>query len=102
MIIMFVWYMTFGTAFYIVNLSRHTDDNSFIDPITGIWFIDSFISQFVLGVGDYSLDAYKAEDSRQIKLCYILFVWSCFLIQIVFLNMLIAIMGDTYAEVSAA
>ena len=33
-------------------------------------------------------------------MCYLLFLASTFLIQIVFLNMLIAIMGDTYAEAS--
>ena len=49
LIIMFVWYMTFGTAFYIVNLSRYTDDGAIIDKITGIWFLDAFASQFELG-----------------------------------------------------
>ena len=101
LIIMIVWYMTFGTAFYIVNLSRVTEDGKFIDDITGIWFIDAFESQYELGLGEFKLDNYNNDGSYQVKLCYILFIGSTFLIMIVFLNMLIAIMGDTYAQVSS-
>lgn len=53
-IIMLIWYMTFGTAFYILNLSRtgeqevdefnHEEDlsASFVPDVFGFWILDAF------------------------------------------------------------
>ena len=49
MIIMSVWYMTFGTAFYIINLNR--PDNSLVPDISGLWFFDAFENMYELGLG---------------------------------------------------
>ena len=55
-IIMFIWYMLFGTAFYLLNLSRVEDEAaSVIDPITGMWIFDSFFNQFEITLGEYKL-----------------------------------------------
>lgn len=59
LIIMVVWYMTFGTAFYMINLSRKQgSDGDFISGNYGVWILDAFESQYELGVGEYALDAY--------------------------------------------
>ena len=44
MIIMIIWYMTFGTAFYILNLSSKSDDDDFVPDMFGVWFLDAFSS----------------------------------------------------------
>ena len=41
LIIMFVWYMTFGTAFYIINLNR-SGDGIIVPDLTPFWFFDAF------------------------------------------------------------
>ena len=41
LIIMFVWYMTFGTAFYIINLNR-SGDGIIVPDITPFWFFNAF------------------------------------------------------------
>ena len=53
------------------------------------------MSMYELAMGEFMLDAYHALDN-QIILIYILFILSTFLIQVTFLNMLIAIMGDVF------
>ena len=43
LIIMSVWYMTFGTAFYIINLNRVDGGNADLVPsITPLWFVNAF------------------------------------------------------------
>ena len=46
-------------------------------------------------MGEFELDAYREADTRKF-LIYLIFLLSTFVIQITFLNMLIAIMGDTF------
>lgn len=50
-----------------------------------------------MSIGEYSIDGF---DGPQEQLCYIFFFLATFFSQIVALNLLIAIMGDTYAKVS--
>ena len=57
MIIMGVWYMTFGTAFFLINLNRD-DDSSIMPSIFGFWVFDSFESMYELGLGEFQLDNY--------------------------------------------
>ena len=85
----------FGTAFYILNLGRASD--SVVPDISNIWFLDAFISLYELGLGEFQVESYReSRGHNQSFLIYTLFVISTFLIQITFLNMLIAIMGDTF------
>ena len=43
LIIMAVWYMTFGTAFYIINLNRVAgSDADLVPAITPFWFFNAF------------------------------------------------------------
>ena len=48
-------------------------------------------------LGDYSTDGF--EDHSNLILCYFIFIVSTFITQITFLNMLVAIMGDTFDRV---
>ena len=58
-----------------------------------------FMTQYLSAIGEYEYDSY---DGRTLdKLCRLLFLVSTFFVQITMLNMLIAIMGDTYNYVSA-
>ena len=48
-----------------------------------------------MGLGEFDMDAYEAQPYK--RLFFIVFIAATFLITIVFLNMMIAIMGDTFA-----
>lgn len=57
MIIMIIWYQTFGTAFYLINLNRD-EDSSIMPSIFGFWAFDAFESMYELGLGEFQLDNY--------------------------------------------
>ena len=94
MIILGVLYMLFGTSFYLLNLGR-VEDQSFVPDISPFWSLDAFMNMYELGIGEFEIDAYRSNE-RNVLLINLLFVVSAFMIQITFLNMLIAIMGDTF------
>ena len=98
MIIMVVWYMTFGTAFYMINLNRNNND--LVPDISNFWAFDAFETMYELGLGEFNTEPYM-DNNHQGLMCYILFLLATFLIMIVFLNMLIAIMGDTFNQATA-
>ena len=56
------------------------------------------MNQYMLSLGEFDLDNYKGEGNDVIV--WIVFIATTFITQITFLNMLIAIMGDTFARVS--
>ena len=98
MLVMFIWWMTFGTAYYIVNLNRVEGSASDMVPqITNLWTFNAFEMQYEMSVGEINYDAFKNDNESSPILAYGLFIGSTFLVQIVFLNMLVAIMGDTFA-----
>ena len=101
MLIMLTWWMTFGTAFYIINLSRAPGSAADMVPqISNFWAFDSFEMQYEMSMGEVNTASFTREDGGSPAVAYSLYLGSTFLVQLVFLNMLIAIMSDTFAEAS--
>ena len=96
LIIMVVWYMMFGSAIYILDMSLPAEQ-SIMPEVSNLWVLDAFQNQYELSLGEYQLESYEEAESRRLML-YVLFFASTFLIQIMFLNMLIAIMGDAFDQ----
>ena len=59
--------------------------------------VDSTLNQYLLMLGEFDLDGF--ENHANLAICYMIFILSTFITQITFLNMLIAIMGDTFDRV---
>jgi len=94
-IIFMVALFMFGVPIYILNLNRG-EDNAIMDQTFGnIWILNSFYNQYMLSLGEFSIDNYDGEP--QVYLCYILFLSATFFTQITFLNMLIAL-WETHME----
>ena len=56
---------------------------------------------YELGLGNFRIDSFDDSDiSYNNAICYFLFFFATALIMIVFLNMLIAIMSDTFDQAS--
>ena len=87
----------FATSFYILDESqREYDETNVSLPGTfSFWLVDAFTVPYAAAIGEYEYGDY--ENMNQAKTLTIFFVVSTFLINIVFLNMLIAIMSDTHA-----
>ena len=69
-VIMVIWYITFGTAFYIINLKR-TDQKEFdvygnkedvsakfVPENFKVWFLDAMSNQYELSLGEFQVEAY--------------------------------------------
>ena len=87
--------MMFGSALYILNLNHTTAEDEIVPDLGQFWVFDAFMAVYELSLGEFMVDSYR-ETTHQQFLVYILFFASTFLIQITFLSMLIAIMGDTF------
>lgn len=83
----------FGNAFYIMALNMKEEE----DAYTGGNFLMALIYSFRTGLGDFSTDGYANINGE--PWLWIIFLLCAILIQIILLNLLIAIMGDTYGKV---
>ena len=101
LIIMAVWYLLFGTAFYLLSYNRQ-DDHAVIRDISPVWIIDAFQTEYELSLGEFQggLESIDASAGDNLFLCYLFFGLASFFITIIFLNMMIAIMADTFAKVT--
>ena len=61
------------------------------------FLVDSVLNQYLLMLGEFHMDGFGGHVNT--ALCYSLFILTTFIMQITFLNMLIAIMGDTFDKV---
>ena len=97
LIIMVVLYMMFGSTIYILNLGLPPEE-AIMRSIFDFWVMDAFQSQYEMSIGEYQLDAYGETGAQQRRFLATFFLLSTFVIMIVFLNMLIAIMGDAFDQ----
>ena len=88
-----------GIAMYMqhLNADPSVPDSDIIIPVFGNHLIDAALNQFNLMIGEYHTAGFTSHTSP--ALCYILFILTVIISQITFLNMLIAIMGDTFEKV---
>ena len=87
--------MCFGSTLLVMNQGRSSEIYS---SKFNISFLDAILNQYVLTIGDYDVEAFHEEGGDIILWCF--FILTTFLTQITFLNVLIAIMGDTFDRVS--
>ena len=80
--------IAFANAFYILNVG---------EPDMEHLFPYSFVFSYRMGLGDFVTDQFT--NSKDEILVWILWFINTLIINIILLNLLIAIMGDTFARV---
>ena len=80
-----------------LNADRDQIGTNIIEPVFGNLLVDSALNQFNLMIGEYNTAGFVKHSSP--ALCYALFIITVIISQITFLNMLIAIMSDTFEKV---
>lgn len=93
-VIFFLVLAYFGIALYMTQLNAG-EENLTVNAVFGNFFIDSLLNEYLLILGEFYMDGFEKEPA----ILYLLFVATTFISQIVFFNMLIAIMGDTFGRV---
>ena len=91
-----------GSAMYMLQLSlpgheRIDDRYAVVEEFTGHFLFDMIRNQYLLSLGDFYTEGY--EEHPLWFLCLSFFIGATFFSQIVMLNMLIAIMGNTFSMV---
>ena len=86
----------FANLYYQLNIGSN-DDNAVLVKYTGIAFIDSIIAIYQFSLGDFNYDGFI--NSEYDYLLWGSFILCTFLMIVVFMNMIIAIMGNTFANV---
>jgi len=56
------------------------------------------IHAYLTGLGDFNKDTYSAENSLVV---WIMFILATIIVQLIFLNLLIAIMGESFSRITA-
>ena len=96
--LLFISLMMFGIPLIMLNNSR-TDELALVDQKFSFWIPNMLINQYLLALGEFNLDNF--ESGSQSSLCYIFFTAATLFTQVTMLNMLVAIMGDTFDRVIA-
>ena len=53
MIVILVWFLAFGTSFYLLSMNR---SDGLVAPVSNMWVINAFEKQYEWAVGEYGLD----------------------------------------------
>lgn len=89
--------MMFGIPMNMLNLNRD-EDNKVVDDPFSYWLPNIMINQWLLALGEFNIDSF--EMGTQASMCFIFFVLATFFSSVTMLNMLIAIMGDTFERIT--
>jgi len=74
------------------------DDEVIFEELVGFAPADALIHSYLTGLGDFGSDNYSEGDKKTV---WFMFVVATILVQLVFMNMLIAIMGESFGRVTA-
>jgi hypothetical protein len=95
--IFFIGILAFSNTFYILDFHKLTDGDGEKFGITGENYFDSVTYVYMTSLGDLGYDDFN--DHPYAAVYWFLFFGSTVFLQITLLNLLIAIMGDTYDKV---
>lgn len=95
MILFSIALIGFGVPMSMLDMNRSAE-SQMIPSIFGWWFFDAFYNQYLLSLGEFA-SLSVAEGNSQAQLVLSFFITATFFSQITMLNMLIAIMGDSFA-----
>ena len=87
----------FGLPMVMLNLNRD-ENHKILDGTFGHWIPDMLLNQYFLALGEFNYANFANQP--QAIVCYALFLLATFFSQITMLNMLIAIMGDSFERVT--
>jgi len=89
----------FANIIFVLNLNREDSGTAPIyDNLVGFAPADSMIHAYLTGLGDFNKDNYSEEDST---VTWVMFIMATIIVQLIFMNLLIAIMGESFARITA-
>ena len=98
MFLFFIALLAVGFPMLFINMNWGLTDETNI--VTAL-ITDAFFGNYKIALGEFPLDDWNDDDTFGLAMMGVLFVLATFFSQITLLNMLIAIMGDTFGTVYA-
>ena len=96
-IIAFLYYAAFALNVLQDNAITSDEEELVVNHISDYLLLDSLLNMYLLLLGEFFIDGYEKHPNT--TLCYSFFVFITFMLLIIFVNMLIAVMADTYDRV---
>jgi len=81
---------------YVIDPKTGEPFEAIFSEQSGVGLIDATIYTYLVGLGDFDTDNFNQSD---IGMNWVIFILSTYIIQLVFMNVLIALMSDAYASV---
>ena len=98
MLIVVISLLTFGIPMIMLNMERKVhEEREVIESVSPFWLPNIMLNQYLLALGDFQIEDF--DNGSQTGLCYMFFVLATLISQVTMLNMLIAIMGDTFEHI---
>ena len=104
MVMLLLCLAAFTSVIMILQINRneeHCKDEEcapIYDAYIGFPFFDAFIHAYLTGLGDFNKDNYS---ERNAVVTWVMFLIATVLVQLVFMNLLIAIMGESFSKIMA-
>ena len=98
MIMVGIIIQAFATFFYIINLNAMDEGLSYLADYGMPQYLTSVVQVYFYSIGEFSYDSFST--GANVKSTWIMFLLATFLNSILFMNMLIAIMGETFGVVT--
>ena len=86
-----------GVPILILDGNRVEDENKLLNDAFGFWILDLLYTQYMLALGMFEPEHYGLHPQHVIAFCF--FIAATFISQLTILNMLIAVMGDSFDKV---
>lgn len=95
MVLFLVALAGFGLPMSMLDLNQNGVEDELIGYSTGFWLFDALYNQYLLALGEFSTLEQKSKSSNE-RLVLLFFSGATFFTMITMLNMVIAIMGDSF------
>ena len=88
--------VAFMNSIMVLQLNRGEDVAPIFESFTNFVPLDAIIHAYLTGLGDFGKDNYAEHNGF---VMWMFFLIATFIVQLVFMNLLIALMGDAYGEI---
>lgn len=98
LVMLLISLFAFANIIFVLNWNRIKDGEAMIyDDLVGSPPIDAIIHAYLTGLGDFGKDNYSEDNSRVV---WIMFILATLIVQLIFMNLLIAIMGESFGRIN--
>ena len=89
----------FANIIFLLNINRIEENGDpLYENLIGFAPLDAMIHAYLMGLGDFNKDTYSSGNARVV---WIMFILATIIVSLIFMNLLIAIMGESFSRITA-